>query len=103
MKKKKIENDEKQITKTICLNSLFIFFFRSFEFAIYIFIFIDKLNYKNCHEKDKICSNISQVANLIYLISCSIQIITFFFTNKNFRNSLKYDFFKLKKKLTLKL
>ncbi|RNA30785.1 hypothetical protein BpHYR1_048704 [Brachionus plicatilis] len=41
----------------------------------------------NCFRFDKICSNISQMANLFYLVSCSFQMITYFSMNKIFRQS----------------
>ena len=85
---KKINKIEERVTKTICLNSIFLFILRLLEFCVFIYIFLDKINNKNCQKIDKICSNVSQLANLFYLISCSLQIATYFGINQSFRKSL---------------
>ncbi|RMZ96831.1 hypothetical protein BpHYR1_025794 [Brachionus plicatilis] len=84
--KSKISRTEDRITKTICINCLLFFALRSIEFSI---------NGINCFAYDKICSNVSQMANLFYLISCSFQIITYISMNKIFRKSATHIYKKI--------
>ncbi|RNA25007.1 hypothetical protein BpHYR1_028980 [Brachionus plicatilis] len=73
--KKKIsekENFENRITYSVLFNCSILMVLRSFEFGVSLYILLTD---EACDNKLKICSNISQLGNSFYLISCSLNLI----------------------------
>ncbi|RNA08638.1 hypothetical protein BpHYR1_046804 [Brachionus plicatilis] len=75
--KKKIsekENFENRITYSVLFNCLVLMILRSFELVVSFFVLFEIIQGSACSNAVKICSNISQLGNTFYLISCSLNL-----------------------------
>ncbi|RNA25014.1 hypothetical protein BpHYR1_028987 [Brachionus plicatilis] len=87
--KKKIsqkENFENRITYSVLFNCLILMVLRSFEFIVSLYVLVEIIYGNACSEAVKICSNISQMGNTFYLISCSQNLVTYALFNSEFHS-----------------
>ncbi|RMZ97941.1 hypothetical protein BpHYR1_035547 [Brachionus plicatilis] len=75
------ENFENRITYSVLFNCSILMVLRSFEFGVSLYVL---LTYQACDKVLKICSNISQLGNSFYLISCSLNLVTYALFNFEF-------------------
>lgn len=97
---KKVENVHMRITLTVCFNSFVLILFRFLELGTSVFVFTQRLNGDLCRYINKICSNLIQLGDLFYLISCSYSTIIFYYLNIHFRQSFD-SYFDLNLKLKI--
>lgn len=99
--KRKIHEKKRREFRTtfiIIFNSFILLILRLFELITCLVVFYFIIYTKICHISNKICTNIYNLGSLFYLISCSLNIIIFFYLNFEFHNAAK-NFLNLIKKI----
>lgn len=87
-KLQKLTNHETKITLIVFINVLTLLLIRSLEFTASFFIFLQKLIGHTCNSINKVCTNVLEFGNGLFLITCSYSIFVYFFLNKSFADSL---------------
>ncbi|CAF1135628.1 unnamed protein product [Brachionus calyciflorus] len=97
--RKKIEKSSAKITRVICINLSVSILFRFIDFSISSYL-VDKrrvnhyINFNICYAHDKICSTLKELSDVSFLASISYTSVIYFKLNKQFRDIIKYYFFK---------
>lgn len=82
------ENFETRMNLTVLVNCLVLMVLRSFELLISFLVLYEIIEDDVCSDSPKICANVSQLANLFYLISCCLNLVTYALFNSEFRGHL---------------
>lgn len=87
--KNKKKNSFLRITVIVIISINILVVLRSLEFFLNIFMFKLKIYESSCDKINKICTNIYQAGNFLYLISCSYTTIIYYYLNNLFREQFK--------------
>ncbi|CAF0907696.1 unnamed protein product [Brachionus calyciflorus] len=86
---KKFEYSRLKITFSILVNLFVFLIFRTLEICAYSVAVYFKFKKSECISGAKFCSVYIDVANVFYFLSCSYNIVAYYFFNKKFASTLK--------------